>query len=224
MPRGVAMQDAREQLFAAAERVLARDGPAGLTSRAVTDEAGVAKGLIYRHFADLDEFLAELTATWVRAAAGTISGLPGRGGRGSLRGNLASALLALFGPDSPVPRITALVASRPALAPRIDKVVSGASVLGRVEESLQQYLTAEQRLGRLSPGTDTRTAATVLLGAAHHLVFTGRASGPGFPGEVERIVGTVLSGLEADQPPDHPPARPGIKREAPNPESGLPAA
>jgi AcrR family transcriptional regulator len=42
MPTGVALRDAREQLFAAAERVLLRAGPNGLTSRAVTAEAGVA--------------------------------------------------------------------------------------------------------------------------------------------------------------------------------------
>ena len=44
-PRGVAIHEAREQMFLAAERVLARQGPDGLTSRAITQEAGVATGL-----------------------------------------------------------------------------------------------------------------------------------------------------------------------------------
>ncbi len=61
MPTGVALRDAREQMFAAAERILLRDGPQALTSRAVTAEAGVAKGVLHRHFADFDAFLAELT-------------------------------------------------------------------------------------------------------------------------------------------------------------------
>ncbi|MBO0775140.1 MAG: helix-turn-helix transcriptional regulator, partial [Actinobacteria bacterium] len=91
MPRGVAMQGAREQLFDAAERVLARAGPAGLTSRAVTDEAGVAKGLIYRYFADLDEFLAELTAARLRSAVASLSGLPDRAGSGTVTDNLSEA-------------------------------------------------------------------------------------------------------------------------------------
>src|SRR5690348_543872 len=38
MPTGVAIRDPRGQLFDAAERVLLRDGPGGLTSRAVTME------------------------------------------------------------------------------------------------------------------------------------------------------------------------------------------
>jgi AcrR family transcriptional regulator len=58
VPTGVAIQDA--QLFAAAERVLLRGGPNGLTSRAVTTEAGCAKGVLHRHFADFDAFLAAL--------------------------------------------------------------------------------------------------------------------------------------------------------------------
>ena len=33
VPTGVVLQDVREQLFGAAERVLLRDGPSGLTSR-----------------------------------------------------------------------------------------------------------------------------------------------------------------------------------------------
>ena len=60
MPTGVAIRDAREQLFDAAERVLLRDGPHALTSRAVTTEAHCAKGVLHRHFADFDAFLAEL--------------------------------------------------------------------------------------------------------------------------------------------------------------------
>ena len=38
-PRGVATPDVRERLFAAAERVVQRDGPGALTSRSVTTEA-----------------------------------------------------------------------------------------------------------------------------------------------------------------------------------------
>src|ERR1700741_5358144 len=60
MPTGVAIRDPRRQLLDAAERVLLRDGPAALTSRAVTDEAGVAKGVLHRHFTDFEAFLAEL--------------------------------------------------------------------------------------------------------------------------------------------------------------------
>ena len=59
VPTGIAIRDVREQLFGAAERVLLRAGPNALTSRAVTTEAGCAKGVLHKHFADFDAFLAE---------------------------------------------------------------------------------------------------------------------------------------------------------------------
>ena len=63
MPTGVAIRDVRQQLFAAAERVLLRDGPSGLTSRAVTAEAGCAKGVLHRHFADFPLFVRGAMST-----------------------------------------------------------------------------------------------------------------------------------------------------------------
>src|SRR6201985_2927506 len=72
VPTGVGIRDPRGQLFDAAERVLLRDGPAALTSRAVTAEAGVAKGVLHRHFADFDAFLTDLAldrAARIAAAA-----------------------------------------------------------------------------------------------------------------------------------------------------------
>jgi len=75
VPTGVHLRDARRQLFDAAERVLLRAGPSGLTSRAVTDEAGCAKGVLHRHFTDFDAFLAELVldrAEQLEAQAGAL--------------------------------------------------------------------------------------------------------------------------------------------------------
>ena len=180
MPRGIAIHAARDQLFDAAERVLAREGPVGLTSRAVTEEAGVAKGLIYRYFTDLDEFLAEFTATRVRTAVASVSSLPGQAGRGTVAGNLSEALLALFGPGSHVPVITGIVTSRPSLIPRLHQALEDTSAFSAIEGSLAAYIEAEQRLGRLAPSAGPATEAAILLGAVHHLVFTGQSAAPRF--------------------------------------------
>jgi AcrR family transcriptional regulator len=199
MPRGVAMHGARDQLFDAAERVLARVGPAGLTSRAVTDEAGVAKGLIYRYFADLDEFLAELTAARVRSAVAAVSGLPDRAGHGTVNGNLGEALLALLGPGSHVPLVTAIVTSRPSLMGRLHQVLDATSALGEIEASLAAYIAAEQRLGRLARSADPALEAAILFGAVHHLVFTGRSAVAEFPDQVRQMVTAVITGMDSGQ-------------------------
>jgi len=200
MPRGVAMQGARDQLFDAAERVLAREGPSGLTSRAVTDEAGVAKGLIYRYFADLDEFLIELAAARVRLAVASVSGLEDRAGHGTVAGNLSEALLTLFGPGSHVPLITGIVTFRPSLMSRLHQMLDVTSAFGEIEASLAGYIGAEQRLGRLGPAADPGTEAAILLGATHHLVFSGRSAAEQFPARVREIVTAVITGMAPGPP------------------------
>jgi len=75
-PRGRAIPGVREQLFQAADRLLASAGPAALTTRAITSEAGVANGVLHRHFHDLDTFLAEFTASRLAALADTAAALP----------------------------------------------------------------------------------------------------------------------------------------------------
>ena len=77
MARGVAIPEVREQLFAAADRVLTRDGPTGLTTRAVTAEAGVANGVMHRHFRDIEEFLASFVASRLGVIADGAAALPG---------------------------------------------------------------------------------------------------------------------------------------------------
>ncbi|MFC6937927.1 TetR/AcrR family transcriptional regulator [Actinomadura yumaensis] len=98
MPTGVAMRDAREQLFDAAERILVRDGPGALTSRAVTAEAGCAKGVLHRHFADFDAFLAELVQDRIARLGRQDAALREAAGTGTVAGNLTGALIELFGP------------------------------------------------------------------------------------------------------------------------------
>jgi len=97
VPTGVALRDVREQLFDAAERVLLRDGPHALTSRAVTTEAGVAKGVLHRHFADFDAFLAELVEDRIVRLGRQAEALRESAGTGTVAGNLTGALAELFG-------------------------------------------------------------------------------------------------------------------------------
>src|SRR5712672_4058903 len=69
--------DLHEALLQAAERVLERDGIAGLTLRAVAREAGVSHAAPTHHFGDLTGLLSELAAIGFRqfnaamAAAGS---------------------------------------------------------------------------------------------------------------------------------------------------------
>ena len=115
--RGVRIPELHEQLFAAAERIMARDGAAGLTSRAITDAAGYAKGVLHNHFDGLDGFLAEFALDRVRRTEEAVSGLPAQAGHGPVSDNLVAAALTVFG--SGATQIAGLITSRPALGARV---------------------------------------------------------------------------------------------------------
>lgn len=195
MARGVAIPEVREQLFAAADRVLSRDGPSGLTTRAVTSEAGVANGVLHRHFRDLDEFLGSFAASRLEAIAEGAAALPGRAGHGSVTGNLTEATVAVFGASAQ--SLMSLVAVKPELGAALEHGAGRAGGLGDIEGHFTAYLVAEKKLGRIGPGADTEALAFTLLGTAHHLVITRRDDVPGLRRQVRRIVDALVAGMGA---------------------------
>ncbi|QKV92864.1 TetR/AcrR family transcriptional regulator [Streptomyces sp. NA02950] len=192
MPTGVAMRDVREQLFGAAERILLRDGPSALTSRAVTTEAGCAKGVLHRHFADFDAFLAELVRDRIARLGHQATALHDAAGTGTVVGNLAGALTDLF--ESVAVAIVGLVTSRDELRARLRETTpTGVPVLTEATAVLAAYLTAERDLGRLAPDADVPTLAPTLIGAGH-LLFADREGTPPDTDAVHKVVTTVIGG------------------------------
>lgn len=193
MPTGIVLHDARELLFDAAERVLVRDGPSSLTSRAVTTEAGVAKGVLHRHFADFDAFLTELVLDRIDRLDGQATALRDSAGTGTLADTLTGALTALFGPVAVA--IVALVVSRDNLRTRLHQAGSArVPLLGEATAMIVTYLSAERELGRIAADADVDTLAPMLIGTVH-MLFTGREGTPPEAGAVRKVVTTVLAGV-----------------------------
>ena len=193
LPTGVAIRDPRGQLFDAAERVLLRDGAGALTSRSVTAEAGVAKGVLHRHFADFDAFLAELTLDRVAQVAALAAALRDAAGTGTVAGNLAATLPEVLTPA--VLALIRLVIARDELRARL-RAATG-SRIPLVSEStalVAGYLAAERGLGRIAADADIGTLAPTLIGAAH-LLFTDTDSPPPDAAAVSRVVTTVLASV-----------------------------
>ncbi|SDE05431.1 TetR/AcrR family transcriptional regulator [Glycomyces harbinensis] len=191
MPRGVAIPQLRQQLFAAAELVVVRDGPARLSSRAVTGEAGVATGLLHAHFGDLDEFLTAYAVDRSFLVSAAAAGLPDRAGHGEVAQNLAEALAVI--PRTHLTVLARLMALRPELAGRVRTVLGDrAAGLDAIEQAATAYLTAERRLGRIAADADPAALALALVGVLHHLVLTEDT------GErLRRAVTAVVKGAEA---------------------------
>ena len=195
MPTGVAIRDPRGQLFDAAERVLLRDGASALTSRSVTAEAGVAKGVLHRHFADFDAFLAELTLDRVTRVAALAAALREAAGTGTVGGNLAAALPAGAHPggaraDSPGHR-----AGRAARQAARRHRVPPPARLG-VHGARRRVPRRRAGPGRVAAGADIGTLAPTLIGAAH-LLFADTDNPPPDASGVARVVATVLAGVTA---------------------------
>ena len=192
MPTGVHLRDARQQLFDAAERILLRAGPEALTSRAVTDEADCAKGVLHKHFADFDAFLTDLVLDRAAQLQAQSSTLRESAGTGTVAGNLTSALTTLFGPV-PV-AIIPLITFRDELRARLRRATPGGgiAILAQVMTAVAAYLTDERDMGRIAADADIDSLALSLVGGGH-LLFADRDSGPPTTSSVNRLVTTVLA-------------------------------
>ncbi|MEU7742282.1 TetR/AcrR family transcriptional regulator [Nonomuraea sp. NPDC049158] len=192
MPTGVALRDVRQQLFDAAERVMLRDGAPGLTSRAVTTEAGVAKGVLHRHFEDFDAFLVELVRDRIARLEGQAAALRDRAGTGDVAGNLTEALIDLF--DSVAVAIVGLVIFRDELRARLPRArpAFGIPVLTEAVAMIAAYLNEECQLGRIAADADVEALALSLIGAGH-MLFAGREGVAPDPAEVGKVVNAVVA-------------------------------
>ncbi|WP_019071607.1 TetR/AcrR family transcriptional regulator [Streptomyces hokutonensis] len=199
MPTGVHLRDARQQLFDAAERVLLRDGPNGLTSRAVTDEAGCAKGVLHRHFTDFDAFLAELVLDRAAQLETQAQALRDSAGTGTVADNLTGALTTLFGPV-PV-AIIPLITFRDELRARLRQARPGGgiAILAEMTTAVSAYLTDERAKGRIAADADIDSLTLSLVGGGH-LLFADRSSDPPTTSTVGKLVTTVLADVVQRRP------------------------
>ncbi|WP_437041711.1 TetR/AcrR family transcriptional regulator [Streptomyces sp. enrichment culture] len=186
------IHNVRGQLFEAAERVLLRGGPDALTSRAVTEEANCAKGVLHRHFTDFDAFLTELVLERIRDIEDRTTTLCAAAGTKSVVDNLTDALQDLFEPVTVA--IVALVTFRDGLRARLREAgLTGIPLVVQGTALIAAYLTAERESGRLAGDADIDTLAPTLVGAGH-LLFADRTSAPPQAATLRTMVATVIAG------------------------------
>jgi AcrR family transcriptional regulator len=144
--------DLREALLQAAERVLERDGLAGLTLRAVAREAGVSHAAPTHHFGDLTGLISELAAIGFRMfnaamnAAGESETLPMMKGLASAKAYVAYAQ-AHPGMYAVMFRSARLDYSRPSLHEASDAAFAGLTRgvgMSRQEHISEQSLSLDQ--------------------------------------------------------------------------------
>ncbi|MFI6774801.1 TetR/AcrR family transcriptional regulator [Nocardia sp. NPDC050412] len=186
--------DLREHLIATAERLLAEQGGAGLTVRAIARAAGVADGVLYNHFADKEELLAAALRAHVDAVHRGLPPLPAPGTT-SVADNLTAYLqqgLALHRAILPV--MVGLLA-QPAILAKFG------AAQGRERDwrdVLADYLHAERDLGRLAPDADLDATVTILVGICHDEVLAALLPGGArqtSPVSAASVITTLLTGI-----------------------------
>ncbi|WP_067720063.1 TetR/AcrR family transcriptional regulator [Nocardia yamanashiensis] len=185
----------RAHLITTAQRLIAEQGAAGLTVRAIARAAGVADGVLYNHFADKDDLLTAAVTAHVTAAHAALGALP-TPGTATVEQNLRTYL-------------RAGLSLHHAVLPVFAGLLASPAVLSRFAESqardtdwrahLTRYLHGEQDLGRLAPTADPDAAAATLVGICHDQVLTTLLSGarphPPRQLDIDAIIATLLTGI-----------------------------
>jgi AcrR family transcriptional regulator len=188
----------REAATQSIDCVLLRDGPNELTSRAVTDEAGCAKGVLHRHFTDFDAFLTELVLDRAAQLERQAHTLREAASTGTVADNLTGALTTLFGPV-PV-AIIPLITFRDELRARLRQAMPGGglAILAQIRAAVSAYLADEREMGRIAADADIDSLTLSLVGGGH-LLFADRADPP-TTATVNKLVTTVLAGVLPRRP------------------------
>ncbi|WP_406043538.1 TetR/AcrR family transcriptional regulator [Micromonospora sp. NBC_00898] len=193
-------QSLREHLIAAAGRLVARRGVAGLTVRDIAREAEVADGVLYNHFADKEELLAYALHAHVRAVEAEQEGTPPRPGEQTVEANLRAYLQRALALHAAILPAFAGLTTQPKLLARLGELPTSLGGGHHLRAEIAGYVRAEQPLGRVAAGTSPEAVATLVVGVCHDLVL-GRLldpSGPPpepSPALVDALVATLLHGI-----------------------------
>jgi len=191
----------REEIVAAAAKVMREQGYAHATTKAIAQAAGYSEALLYKHFKDKTEIFTSVLTERLPALGTTLDELLKTAADAPLAANLARlARIALSFYLESFPIAVSLFSSRELLATHRERVMSrerGPDVpLVRVAE----YLKEEARLGRIREDADLDASASMLLGACFQYAFLASFEDRE-PGQdeldqwAERLAGTLLVAL-----------------------------
>jgi AcrR family transcriptional regulator len=203
-------QAVRDHILDAAHRVIARDGLAEASTRAIADEAGVASGTLYNYFEDRLDLIARAMLRRARILSAPLHDLPSRAGSGTVRENLrrfARQLSELL--DNLVPLFAAAFSDAELLDAIRQTMSAGHGSSGSsgpfAAHPIEAYLRAEQAIDRVAQDADCAAAASLVLSLCHERAFLdhffGRAGRrKSIAREVGFIAGSISTGAAGAAP------------------------
>ncbi|MBF6184141.1 TetR family transcriptional regulator [Nocardia farcinica] len=154
-------QATRERLIEVATRLFAADGYAAVTTTTLSEAAGMTRGALYHHFANMGEVMAAVLARSERALVERVAhALDGHPEPGAKFLALGPSLLRVLAEDPTTQRIVFLEAPAALGWTRWRAIDEGRSLA-----LIAGLLTELRERGQLAEGVDPHLTAQLLLGA-----------------------------------------------------------
>ena len=184
----------REEIVAAAAKVMREQGYAHATTKVIAQTAGYSEAMLYKHFRDKTDLFRSVLAEELPALGATLAELTADPGRAPLRDNLVRvARLGLaFYVDS-FPIAVSMFSSRELLRSHRERLHGHGPHLPL--QAVADYLRAERALGRIKADTDVEAAAALLLGACFQQAFLATFEEREPADRADRLADVLLAGL-----------------------------
>ncbi|HEV2397398.1 MAG TPA: TetR/AcrR family transcriptional regulator [Candidatus Sulfotelmatobacter sp.] len=197
-----AKPDTRQLILEGAKKVVREKGLAGATTREIVREVGCAEGTLYVHFADRIELFLALLRESLPPMTEPLRELEYLAGRGTVRRNLEKVVRgALAFMREVVPLVASLFAEPELLRAHREELQRRSEGPHLSMMAVENYIRAEQRLGRIERRANPKAVYAVLYGACLHRIFIshflGQAIGPSDEVFIKQTVATLVNGLRA---------------------------
>ncbi len=163
----------KAHILDSAHRVIVRDGLAAASTRVIAEEAGVAVGTLYNYFSDRHDLIVAAMIRQAHTASQPLQAIAGRAGRATVGANVRRAAGEISGVlDRLVPLFGSVFSDQGLLAALRRIFGAGSEAAGGFDaHPLEQYLRAEQELGRVRSDVDCGAASSLILSLCHERAF-----------------------------------------------------
>jgi AcrR family transcriptional regulator len=184
----------REEIVAAAAKVMREQGYAHATTKVIARTAGYSEAMLYKHFRDKTDLFLSVMAEELPALGAALGELTANPGQAPLRDNLVRiARLGLAFYLEGFPIAVSVFSSRELLRSHRERLGEhGPHVLLK---GVVGYLRAEQALGRIKADTDVEAAAALMLGACFQQAFLANFEEREPADRADRLADGLLAGL-----------------------------
>lgn len=195
--------ETRQLILDGAKKVVREKGLAGATTREIARAVGVADGTLYVHFTDRVELFLALLRQSLPPMTGPLRELEYLAGRGTVRGNLKAVVRGALGFMQEIVPLAASLFAEPEMLRAHQEELQRRNEGPHISmAAVENYIRAEQRLGRVDKRVNPKIVYVLLFGACLHRVFIshflGHSIGPSDEVFIKQVVAATMNGLGSD--------------------------